>query len=95
MIALTIVLSILAWAMLSLAMPKHGNAILNRELHEAGRRRLQRLGILLLFISAYAVIAEKGWEFGPVYWIGIIMLTALLWVLVLAAVMSVRNWKNG
>jgi hypothetical protein len=95
MIAFTVLLSILAWAMLSTAMPKHGSAILKRELSEAGQRSLRWAGMLLLLIGFYVSIIEAGWEIGPVYWVGIIMMTALLWVLVLVAVMSLRNWKNG
>lgn len=95
MIVLTLVLSILAWAMLSMAIPKHGDAVLKRRISESGKRRLRWFGTLLLFIGAYALIAEKGWEFGAVYWLGVIMLTAMLWVLVLAAIMLVQNWKNG
>lgn len=90
MMALTVLLSLLAWAMLSMAMPKHGNIVLKRQLGETGARRLRWAGMLLLFVGAYAVIAEKGWEFGAVYWLGIIMLTSMLWVLLLTRFVSGR-----
>lgn len=91
MIVLTIVLSILAWAVLSTAMPKHGDAVLKRRISESVKRRLRWTGMLLLFIGAYALIAEKGWEFGAVYWFGIIMLTAIAWVLMLTWVTSGKS----
>jgi Protein of unknown function (DUF3325) len=91
MIVLTIVLSILSWAVVSAAMPKHGNAILKRQLSEAGQRRLRWSGICLLFLGAYALMAEKGWEFGLVYWLGVIMLTAIAWVLMLTWVTSGKS----
>lgn len=91
MIALTVLLSILAWAMLSMAMPKHGDAVLKRRISETVMRRLRWTGTLLLFIGAYALIAEKGWEFGVVYWLGIIMLAAIAWVLMLTWVTSGKS----
>ena len=91
MMVLTIVLSILAWAMLSMAMPKHGNAVMQRQTSKAGMRRFRWLGMLLLFIGSYALIAENGWEFGAVYWLGIIMLTSMLWVLVLTKITPGRR----
>jgi hypothetical protein len=94
MIALTALLSVLAWAMLSMAMPKHADAVLKRHLGETGAQRLRWAGMLLLFVGAYAVIAEKGWEFGAVYWLGIIMLTGMLWVLVLTKITAGKPARN-
>ena len=91
MMALTVLLSLLAWAMLSMAMPKHGNIVLKRQPGKTGARRLRWLGTLLLFLGAYAVIVEKGWEFGVVYWLGIIMLAAIAWVLMLTWVTSGKS----
>ena len=91
MIALTVVLSILAWAVLSVAMPKHGDAVLKSRISESVKRRLRWTGMLLLFIGAYALIVEHGWEFGPVYWLGVIMLTAIAWVLMLTWVTSGKS----
>lgn len=98
MIALIVLLSMLAWAVLSVSMPKHGNALLKRQLREAGQRRLRWFGISLLGIGAYALIAEHGWEFGPVYWLGVIMLSALLWVMILTKITvgnPVRHQRAG
>lgn len=94
MIVLTVVLSILAWAMLSMAMPKHGNAMLQRQLGKTGARCLRWLGMALLFAGSYAVIAENGWEFGAVYWLGIIMLTSMLWVLILTKLTGGKPARN-
>ena len=94
MITLTVLLSILAWAMLSMAMPKHGQAVLKRRSSEAAMQRLRWAGMLLLLAGAYVVIAEKGWEFGAVYWLGIIMLTSMLWVLALTWVTAGKPERN-
>lgn len=83
MIALTILLSLLAWAMLGLAMPKHGQAILKRPIGAAALRTLRWAGFSLLLLGFAVVVTAAGWEFGAVYWLGIIMLTAIVWVLLL------------
>lgn len=95
MIALTVLLSILAWAMLSMAMPKHGRAILKRPISNALMRVLRWAGFSLLLLGFAVVVAGAGWEFGAVYWLGIIMLTSLLWVLTLTLIASVKPPSQG
>lgn len=83
MIALTMLLSLSAWAMLGMAMPKHAQAILKRPIGQSAMRTLRWSGFSLLLLGFVVVVAGAGWEFGAVYWLGIIMLTAILWVLLL------------
>lgn len=83
MIALTVLLSLLAWAMLAMAMPKHGQAILKRPIGKTTLRALRWSGFSLLLLGFAVVVAGAGWEFGAVYWLGIIMLSAIAWVLLL------------
>lgn len=90
MIALTILLSLLAWAMFSMAMPKHGQAILRRPIGNAAMRALRWAGFSLLLLGFALVVAAAGWEFGAVYWLGIIMLTAIVWVLLLTLAAAAR-----
>lgn len=83
MIALTMLLSLLAWAMLGMAVPKHAQAILKRPIGQSAMHILRWSGFSLLLLGFAVVVAGAGWEFGAVYWLGIIMLTAILWVLLL------------
>lgn len=94
MIALTVLLSILAWAMLSMAMPKHGRAILKRPISDALVRVLRWAGFCLLLLGFAVVVAGAGWEFGAVYWLGIIMLTAIAWALLLTLATADKPERN-
>lgn len=74
-------LMLAAWCLLSLAQPKHHEALLRRKAATATTRSLRVFGALLLCIGLAACVHARGWEQGPVFWAATLMLSALAWVL--------------
>jgi hypothetical protein len=81
MVALAWLLCFAAWALLSLGMPKHHQALLGAAL-PAARRRLLRGGGWLLLAAAFALcMAAYGTGQGPIFWAAAMVLGAIAWVL--------------
>ena len=57
MIALTMLLSLLAWAMLGMAVPKHAQAILKRPIGQSAMHILRWSGFSLLLLGFAVVVA--------------------------------------
>lgn len=85
MLALGIVLIVSGWCLLVLAMPKHHQALRGRPGSPARLRALRMGGWLAFAASLACFVAVIGWEQGPVFWACALMLSALAWPLLLAA----------
>lgn len=73
-----------AWCLLSLGLPRHHQAVLRQPLTHVRRRGL-RMGGWGLSLAGFAwFVGWKGWELGPIFWVAALILTALVWVLLLA-----------
>ncbi|SFK30739.1 DUF3325 domain-containing protein [Lysobacter sp. cf310] len=81
MLWLGFAVSLLAWCLLSLGMEKHyAQACAGR--YDARRARVWRgLGWALHAAAFAGFAAWKGWEFGPIFWAVVLMLSALAWSL--------------
>lgn len=80
MFALGICLTLWAWGLLSLGLPRHA-ADAMRPVRLRARRAA---GWTLLAAGPVWFVAGWGWEFGLVYWAAVLMLCAIVWVLLLA-----------
>ena len=78
---IAILLFLAAWAALSLAVEKHFRALRRRVPTVRERKRLRIAGWSALLAACATCIAAHGWEFGPVYALVLLMLTALAWSL--------------
>ena len=83
MLAIGIALTLAAWCLLSLGLPRYHQQALRRPLPARRARTLRAGGWMLLAVSAVWFITTQGWEFGPVFWLAALMLTGLTWSLVL------------
>lgn len=79
-------LCVAAWLLLSLGLPKHFQALRGRAPSEREMRMLRGTGWITLAISLALFVTDRGWEYGPVFWFAVLMLTAVAWTLTLAFV---------
>lgn len=80
-LVLCALLGLAGWAALSLGLPKHFRVLRGRDPGSTERRSLRTFGWLAL-IAIFAVsFAAHGAEFGSVYAVLLLMLTALAWSL--------------
>lgn len=81
MLWLGFAVSLLAWCLLSLGMEKHYAQVFAGR-YDARRARVWRAFGWALHAAAFAGFAAwKGWEFGPIFWAAVLMLSALAWSL--------------
>lgn len=81
MLWLGFAVSLLAWCLLSLGMEKHYAQVFAGR-YDARRARVWRAFGWALHAAAFAgFTAWKGWEFGPIFWAVVLMLSALAWSL--------------
>ncbi len=71
-----LILSLLAFALFALSTDDHHRRRLGRRPDAMLRRRL-RVGAWLALAAAFpCAVASRGWVFGPVLWIAVVMLAA-------------------
>jgi hypothetical protein len=80
-LVLATLLGLVAWATLSLGLPKHFRALRARDPSLGERKFLRAIGWSTLVAMCAVCIAAHGWEFGSVYAVVLMMLTALAWAL--------------
>lgn len=82
------------FAALALAMDRHyADAFGRGEAPSSGlRHAMQGAGILALVLSLATIVADVGWAFGSLVWLGGLTLAALLLALLLAYVPRVGFW---
>jgi drug/metabolite transporter (DMT)-like permease len=85
MLLLGTALILLGWCLLVLAMPRHHQALRGRPAAPGRARVLRIAAALALAASLACYVAVIGWEQGPVFWTCALMLSALAWPLLLAA----------
>ena len=83
-------LGLVAWATLSLGLPKHFRALLARDPSLGERKFLRAIGWSTLVAMCAVCVAAYGWEFGSVYAAVLMMLTALAWALWMTRMTHVR-----
>ncbi len=81
--ALSLALACAALALLSLAMNRHHEQAFSRRPQLLRVRGFRSAGVLSLVTSLVAAIAAQGWGTGPVLWLGLLSVAALLVVLLL------------
>ena len=84
-------LGLVAWATLSLGLPKHFRGLLGRDPSLGERKFLRAIGWCTLVAMCAACVAAYGWEFGSVYAAVLMMLTALAWALWMTRMTHVRR----
>ena len=82
------------FAALALAMDRHyADAFGRGESPSPGLRRgMQMAGSLGLVLSLAMLVADSGWAFGILYWLGVLTLAALTLALLLAYVPRLGLW---
>lgn len=83
MLWLGFAVSTLAWCLLSLGMEKHHAQVFAARYDARHARVLRGCGWALHAAAFAGFAAWKGWEFGPIFWAAVLMLSALAWSLVL------------
>ena len=68
------------FAALCLAMDKHFNELLGRKPGPGQLRLLRGLGWLLLALSLMLAVHLRGWAYGLVEWLAVLMAGVTLWV---------------
>ena len=90
MIAGIFILSLLAWALLALGLPRHHAAWFGPAPAVARRRVFRVLGWSGLPLGWWLAVAGQGYELGSVLWAVLLMLSALAWALLMSLRESVR-----
>lgn len=83
MILLAALCALAAFAALGMAVDAHHRRWAGRRLTAAAKGLLRGAAWLALAVSFIAVIAARGWVFGPVIWTGLVMFGAGMVFLVL------------
>lgn len=78
MTMLALLLSLVGFASLALAMPKHHHDLFGRSPSKARKRALGVGGWLLLGASIWPLIASDGVAVGITFWFGVITVAALI-----------------
>lgn len=73
-----------AWCLLSLGLPRHHQAVFLRPPTPARRRALRIIGWALLGVGFAWFVGGEGWELGATSWSAALMLSAIAWVLSMA-----------
>lgn len=81
LLASTLVYS--AYLSLCLAMPRHYGRVFEKEAGIRGRIMLRCGGWLGIALSLALCIHAEGWQFGPVYWVGSLVVSGMLLVFLL------------
>ncbi|QDX27537.1 DUF3325 domain-containing protein [Sphingomonas suaedae] len=76
MTALSLLLAVLAFALFGLATPDHHRKRIGRALVPAIARRMRIAAWGALIFSFPPAILAQGWVFGPILWVGLLMLGA-------------------
>lgn len=76
MIAIALLFALVSFGAFGLATNEHFQRVAGRRHSGATRIRWRAAAWLALAMSAAASIVARGWAFGPVWWLGIVMLAA-------------------
>jgi hypothetical protein len=85
MMVLVFALSLLAWALLALGLPRHHGAWFGKPPTPMRRRTFRGLGWAGLPLGWALAVSLRGYELGSVLWAVLLMLAALAWALLMTA----------
>lgn len=85
MIALVFLVSLLAWALLALGLPRHHASWFGTAPMGMWMRVFRLLGWLGLPLGWALAVVMRGYELGSVLWAALLMLAALTWALLMTA----------
>ncbi|MCF7220692.1 DUF3325 domain-containing protein [Marilutibacter chinensis] len=91
MLGLVLALSLTAWILLALGLPRHHKAVFGTDPAPARRRLLRAAGWCLLPLGFAVAAADRGWGQGPIFWAASLVIAALAWVL-LMTLWPRRSW---
>jgi hypothetical protein len=83
MLLLALTLAYGAYVSLCLAMPRHCGQVFGREPRAGRRAALMCAGWAGIALSLLACVHAAGWQFGPVYWVGLLVVAGVLLVFLL------------
>lgn len=84
MLLLALAMIYSAYTLLSLAMPKHYRHVIGADADDQWSRGLFRVsGWLLIALSFGLCVHAAGWQFGPVQWVGLLVVAGMLLVFLL------------
>ncbi|MET1756312.1 DUF3325 domain-containing protein [Novosphingobium sp. RD2P27] len=76
MTVLALAATLLAFALLGLSTDAHHGRRFGRRQTPERKRRMRLAGWISLAIALVPAVASRGWVFGPVLWLGLLMLSA-------------------
>ncbi|KAB8198130.1 DUF3325 family protein [Lysobacter maris] len=91
MFGVVLALSIGAWMLLALGLPRHRQAVFGAAASDRGGHLLRLAGWSLLPLAFAIAVEDHGWGQGPIFWAAALVIAALAWVL-LMALWPRRSW---